>query len=169
MPENGAAYRGLLGAYPFAFRQSPSWLFRSYVVVSALSGLYIAILLGLALVSWIANPVAFGDRALLGVIMIAVLVPVFGPVLIVARRYRRVTSTRSADRWFAIAGYAVLVGLMLALLISDPNQHTSPGPLSGLLALVDSIPRRYALVPPVASVLVLVVVSWLTRAASTGD
>lgn len=169
MSEDGPAYRGLLGAYPFAFRESPSWLFRSYVVASGLIGLYIAILLGLALVSWVANPVAFGDRALLGVLMIAVLVPVFGPVLIVARRYRRAASTGVVDRWFAVAGYVVLFGFLLALLISDPNQHIVPGPLGGLLALVDAIPRRFALVPPVIAVLLLGLVSWRTRQTGTGD
>jgi hypothetical protein len=168
MSEDGVAYRGLFGAYPFAFRQSPSWLFRSYVVASALIGLYIAILLGLAFVSWVATPVAFGDRALLGVIMIGVLVPVFGPVLIVARRYRRAASSLWADRLFAIAGYGVLVSLLLVLLISDPSQHSAPGPLSGLLALVDTIPRRYALVPLVVAVVGLALVVFRTRQAA-GD
>lgn len=169
MPEDGAAYRGLLGAYPFAFRQSPSWLFRSYVVTSALVGFYIAILLGLALVTWVANPVAFGDRALLGVIMIAVLAPVFGPVLIVARRYRRAASSLTADRWFAVAGYSVLGGILLALLISDPTPHATAGPLSGLLTFVDRVPRRYALIPPVGALAVLALVSWRTRPHAADD
>lgn len=166
MSDGEEPYRGLLGAYRFAFRQSPSWLFRSYIIVSAFVGLYTGILLVLAIVSWVANPVAFGDRALLGVIGIAVLLPLFGPGLVVARRYRRATSTLTADRLFAVTGYAFVLSLLVALVISDPSQHTAPGPLGGVVGFLDQIPAEYALGPPIAIVGVMLLAIRLTRPAT---
>lgn len=160
--EPDAPYRGLLGAYRYGFRQSRSWLFRSYVVTSALVGVYLGVLLALALVTWIASPAAFGDRALLGLLGIGVLVPLFAPVLIVARRYRRRESSAAADRLFALAGYAFVVAVGLALFVSDPSDHDVADP-TGAVGWLDSLPNLAGFVPPVLAVALLVVVVRSTR------
>lgn len=153
------AYSGVLGAYRYAFRESPSWLFRLYTVVSALIAAYVGLLLLLALVTWIANPTGrIGERALLGVVGIVILAPLAAPVLIVARRYRR-DAPRTADRPLALAGTTFLLSVFLALFISDPNDHA----VTGLLAALDSLPRSYGVAPPALAAALIAAVARLTR------
>lgn len=161
-------YSGLLGAYPFAFRESGSWLFRSYVLVSGLVGAYVVLLIALALVTWIANPTGrVGERTLLGVLAMLVLGPLFAPVLVVARRRRRAGDERDrVDAALALAGYGFLLSLYLALFISDPSTHPAPGALAPVVAWLDSLPAVYGLVPPVGAVALLASVGWLTRPAA---
>lgn len=161
-------YGGILGAYPYAFRQSRSWLFRSYVVVSGVVGGFIAILLLLGLITWLAGPTGLaGQNAFLGVIGILVIAPLAAPVLFVARRYRLETPNPEADRLFALAGYLFLGSLYLALLITDPSQHTVGGPLQGLLAALDALPGTYGLIPPVIAAVAILLVARFTRPTST--
>ena len=168
MPD-GEEYGGLLGAYPFAFRQSASWVFRSYVVASALLGLFVSILLALALVTWVANPTGrIGERALLGIVAIFVLVPLFGPVLLSARRHRYGTARPREDLALSLAGYAFVLGLYLALFISDPATHALPGPLDALAAALDALPAVYGLLPPLLAGALLAAVAWATRSSDPG-
>jgi hypothetical protein len=161
-------YGGILGAYPYAFRQSRSWLFRSYVVASGVVGGFIAVLLLLGLITWLAGPTGLaGQNAFLGVIGILVIAPLAAPVLFVARRYRLETPRPEADRLFAIAGYLFLGSLYLALLITDPSQHTIGGPLQGLLATLDALPGTYGLILPVIAAVAILLVARLTRPTST--
>lgn len=163
MAEGDEPYSGLVGAYRYAFKQSDSRLFQSYVAVSAFLGIYTGVLLVLAVTSWVANPVGFGDRALLGVVGIAVLLPLFGPVLLVARRYRRATSTPTADRILAITGYGFVGSLLVALVISDPSTHAAPAPFDGIVDVLDQVPRSYALGPPITMVGIMLLVVRITR------
>lgn len=163
MAEGDEPYHGVIGAFRYAFQQSESRLFQSYVAVSAFLGIYTVILLGLAITSWVANPVGFGDRALLGLVGIAVLLPLFGPVLLVARRYRRTTSTLTADRILAITGYGFVVSLLVALVISDPSTHTAPAPFGSIVDVLDQVPRNYALGPPITMVGILLLAVRITR------
>lgn len=157
------AYSGLVGAYGYALRRSGSWLFRTYVVASAAFGVYVALLLLLAVITWIASPVAFGERTFLGVVGIFLLVPLFTPVLVAARRHRRGTDDPAADRWLAVAGFGFVVAVVLALLISDPSSPGVQGPLGPVAAWLDRLPARYGLVPPVLAVALIVAVVRLTR------
>lgn len=157
------AYGGLVGAFAYAIRRSRSWLFRTYVVASAALGVFVALLLVLAVVTWIARPVAFGERALLGVIAILLLVPLFAPVLVVARRHRRGRPEASADRWLGLAGYGFVVGLVLALYISDPSPHAVEGAFGPAAAWLDALPDSYGLLPPALAAAAIVVVALLTR------
>lgn len=157
------AYSGLVGAYGYALRQSGSWLFRTYVIASAAFGVYIAILLLLAVITWIASPVAFGERAFLGVIGLFLLVPLFTPVLVAARRHRRGTDAPEADRWLAVGGFGFVVGIALALFISDPSSHAAQGPFGPVAAWVDRLPDSYGLVPPVLAAAFIAVIVRLTR------
>ena len=156
-------YRGLVGAFGFALRESPSWLLRSYVVASAAVGLYVALLVTLALVTWIANPVAFGERAFLVLVALLVVMPLFAPVLIVARRHRRGASPPTGDRWLAAAGYGFLGALVLGLYISDPSTHATGGPLGPVVAWLDALPAAWGLLPPVGAAVALLAAVRLTR------
>lgn len=160
------AYAGLLGAFTFALRESRSWLFRSYVVVSAAVGLYVAVLLVLAAVTWLASPVAFGERMVLGVVGLLLLLPLFAPVLIAARRYRRSDPGGAADRWLALAGYVFVGSVVLALLVSDPSPTAVQEAVGPAGARLDRLPDRSGLVPPVVGVAVIVLVVRLTRPAA---
>lgn len=161
---DGEPYSGLFGAYRYAFAQSDSLLFRAYALLSALVGAYTSLLLALATVSWLASPGAFGEKALLGVIGVLVLAPLFAPVLIVARRYRLGRNRPGTDRRFALAGVAFLLSLLLALVVTDPNAHSGPGPLGDVFAFLDGLPATYGLVPPVVASLLIYVVVRYTRA-----
>lgn len=159
-------YAGLVGAYAYALRQSRSWFFRTYVVASAAAGVFIAMVLVLAVISWTASPVAFGERAFLGVIGLLLLVPLFGPVLLVARRHRRADSQPAADRWLGLAGYGFMASILLALFVSDPSPHAVEGAFGPAAAWLDRLPDRYGLVPPVVAAVVIAVVARVTRTAA---
>lgn len=150
-------YRGLLGAYVSAFRRSGSFVFRSYVVTSAVAGVVTALFLALALVSWLGSGTAFGQQALLGVIGLFVLVPLFAPVLVVASRHRGGVDDPSADALLGLTGYGFLVAVFLALFISDPNPHdlSGLGPLAPAFAAIDALPRAAWPVPLLLSVAVI--------------
>lgn len=148
-------YSGLFGAYPYAFRQSDSWLFRGYVAVSALVGVYVGLLLVLSALSWVASPGLLGEKALLGVIGILVFVPLFAPVLIVARRHRLGLERVGADRALGLSGFAFLAAVVLALLISDPSDHGGAGAVGAVFSVLDGLPATYGLVPPVVAALAI--------------
>ena len=159
----GGPYSGLFGAYRYAFRQSSSLLFRAYVAASAVVGGFVSLLLVLGVVNWAGNAGQFGERALLSVIGVLVLAPLFAPVLIVARRYRLDAGSPGDDRLFALAGAGFLASIYLALFITDPNDHAAPGPLAGPVAVLDGLPQVYGLLPPVAATLVIYLVVRHTR------
>lgn len=149
-------YRGLPGAFLFAFRRSDSHLLRAYVVTGALAGALVAVVVVLGLVSWLASPGPFGQAAFLAVIGVLVLLALFAPVLVVARRHRRHGSTRGADARLGAAGFGVLVSLFLALYISAPDPGRPGGPLGPAFAALDSLPRIAWVVPPLVAVAALV-------------
>lgn len=144
-------YRGLLGAFVSAFRRSDSHLLRAYVLASVVVGVFATLLLALGAVTWLSEPAPLGLRALLGVIAIFVLVPLFAPVLVVARRHRRGVGNRRSDALMGLAGFGFFLAVYLAGLVSDPNPHEVPGVLGPVVAAVDAVPRRYWVVPPLLS------------------
>ena len=155
-----AEYEGLIGAFRFAFRESGSWLFRTYVVASALVGTYVVILLSLALVSWLGNPTgAIGEFSLLGVIALLLLIPLTAPVLVVAYRRRHGDTRSTVERALALAGYAFLASVYLGLLVSDPSDHGT----GTVMAAIDAVPSIYGLVPPVIGAALVGALAWFTR------
>jgi hypothetical protein len=159
----GEPYSGLFGAYRYAFRVSDSLLFRAYVAVSAFVGGYVSLLLVLGVIAWGASPGLLGEKALLGVIGVLILAPLFAPVLIAARRYRLGLDDSGADRLLALAGIGFLLSIGLALFVSDPATHSAPGPLNGLVAALDGLPQIYSLLPPIAATLGIYLVVRRTR------
>lgn len=158
-------YAGLVGAYVYAARESRSWLLRTYAVASAAFGIFIAMLLALAIVSWTASPVAFGERTFLGVIGLLLLVPLSTPVLVVARRHRRFETTATADRWLALAGFAFMASIPLMLFVGDPSEHAVAGAFGPAVAWLDGLPDSYGLVPPAVAAAAVAVAVRLTRPA----
>ena len=159
-------YRGLPGAYASAFRRSDSYLLRAYVLASALVGAFVVVLLVLGVVSWLATPAPLGQRALLGVIGLLVVVPLSAPVLVVARRHRRGTARRHADAVLGLAGFGFVLAVYLALFISAPSTQETAGVLAPVLEALDSLPRSYWILPPLLSVVSIWLAVRLTRAES---
>jgi len=149
----GDPYSGLFGAYRYAFHQSDSLLFRGYVAVSAVVGAIVSLFLALGVISWVASPGAFGETALLAVIGVLVLAPLFAPVLVVARRHR--LDRDGGGRVLAVAGTGFLASIVLALFVSDPDPDVGalPAPLDGVVTYVNSLPGTYGLVPPAVAAL----------------
>ena len=154
-------YGGIFGAFPYAFRESDSRLFRSYVATGALAAALLGFVFLLAVV------VVFGQtagvrggsftlsRSFVALVGLLAVLPVVAPVLLVARARRRDEAT--APRYeplLALAGYAfllslyfVLVASMPATFVLDGETVTRPEP-SGLFGPVVAL--LYA-VPPAAS------------------
>jgi len=157
-------YRGVFGAFPYAFRESDSRLFRSYVVVGALAAALLAFVFLLAVV------VVFGQtsgvrggsftlsRSFVALVGLLAVLPVVAPVLLVARARRRNEATDAPyEPLLALGGYAFLLSLYLVLIASMPETFTLDGETvtrptpSGIFAPV--IALLYA-IPPAASPLV---------------
>lgn len=160
-----APYGGLLGAFPYAFRDSESTVFRSYVVTC----IFLAVLIGglflLAIPVWIAatlrTPASVTlSRSFLLLLWLLVFIPLVAPVLLVARRHRR----HEADPWYdsgvAISGYLFVIGTYLGLVIGAPaGSRTAPqGEVAVLVSLLYELPRLGGLLPPLIAVLLMALV-----------
>jgi len=156
----GRSYKGIFGAFPYAFRASDSWLFRSYALVGGLAAGGVVVLFALALVVAIDATTGGGDgtftfsRAFFVFLMLLVVAPLVAPILAVARRHRRGSAaTRDEstghDRALAASGYLFLLSLYLGLAISVPPalQEDSPGAVGAFLY---SLPRLAGVGPPLA-------------------
>jgi hypothetical protein len=158
-------YRGLFGAFPFAFRRSRSRLFRGYVVVSALAAATVSLLVALGLV------VLFGEtagaaggsltlsRSFYVVVGLLVVAPVVAPTLLVARRHRRRESTGPEyDRLLAAAGFLFLASVYLGLVVAMPDcyvldgSRVCPEPPAGFLSILYTAPEAAAVAPPLLAV-----------------
>jgi hypothetical protein len=171
-------YSGLLGAFPYAFRQSRSRLFRAYVVVGGLLAAILGLLFAFALVVAIANTAGFGGGTitfvrsvflLFGFIVVA---PLVAPVLFVARHHRREGDDSQYDFALALTGVGYVVTLYLGAIASMPAEFeldgevtTRPEP-SGLTAPV--VEALYAIpevlswtVPLAGAALIYLVHRWL--------
>lgn len=159
------AYSGLLGAFPFALRTSQSWLFKSYALLGGVLALGITLLFGLGVVVLLgATAAAAGgsftfSRAFFIFVGLLVVAPLLAPVLFVARRHRRGTSTGRYDATLAALGYVFVASLFVALVISTPTEQREAvsGLSAPLVQFLYSLPRLAGLVPP----LVVAVLIWI--------
>jgi hypothetical protein len=166
------AYGGLLGAFPYAFRASPSRLFQSYVALGGLAACLVALLFGLALVTVFGRTVGVPGgaftfvRAFFVVVGLFVVAPLLAPVLLVARRHRRgarspgPTTPARYDAAMALAGYLVLVSLYVGAVVTAPENLRDPP--SGVLApvvraLYDAPPSAGVASPVIASAVLVAV------------
>lgn len=166
---DGEAYSGVLGAFPYALRQSDSRLFRLYAVVGGLVAAVLVVFFALALVKAINDSVGGGAvsayRAMIVLLAVAVVLPVMAPVLFVARRYRRglndeamrasdgeTPPTTGYDRLMALLGFAFLLAGYVAFVISVPESYetTPSGPLAPVATALYEAPVVASPLPPVA-------------------
>lgn len=153
------AYRGLFGAFPYAFRASDSRLFRAYAVAGGLLALLLALGFGVALVVVLANTAGVGGgtftfvRAFVLTVGLAVVFPVVAPVILAARRHRRGRGSSRYDAALAASGVLFACSLYLAAVVSTPadRQETVTGTLAPVVGALYGLPRAAALAFPVAA------------------
>ncbi|MFD1632414.1 hypothetical protein ACOZ4L_06420 [Haloplanus ruber] len=150
-------YGGLIGAFPYAFRASDSLLFRSYIVVGTVATAAVSLLFVTALVGVIAATSGGRggsltlSRSFFAVVGLFVVVPLVAPVLLVARRHRRVGGHATRyDAALAATGYLFLLSLYVGLVISvPPAQQTTPtGVLAPAVAVLYALPQLAGVAPP---------------------
>ena len=157
--DDGGSYGGFFGAYPYAFRQSESRLFRSYAVLGGLVTALVVVFFVTALVTLISNTVGTAGgtftfvRAFYIVIGLAVVAPLAAPVLLVARRHRRVGASVDYDGALAASGYLFLFALYVALVITAPAgaRSTPPDAIAPLVESLYSLPPAAGTVPPLVA------------------
>jgi hypothetical protein len=153
------AYRGVLGTYPYAFRQSRSRLFRGYVVLGGLVTVLSVLVFVTAFVQLVANTTGTAGgtftfvRSLYIVLGLAVVGPLMAPVLLVARRHRRGGSSLVYDRAIAAGGYAFLASLYLALVVAAPPElrEEPPAVLAPLVEPLYELPAVAGVFPPLVA------------------
>jgi len=156
-------YKGLLTAYPYAFRASESMAFRIYAGVSALFGAGVVLLFTFAVVTLLgATADAPGgsftfSRAFFLFLMFLVLAPLVAPVLFVARRHRREGSDARYDRQLAATGYGFLLSMYVALVITTPAdlQENPDGAFGAVAEFLYGLPNEAAVVPPVGAAILI--------------
>ena len=150
-------YRGVIGAFPYAFRQGDSLFFRLYVVVGTLAALFLGGLFTLALVVWIGQTTSSPSgsltlsRTFIAVVGLFTAGPLLAPTLLVARKHRKGLSYHPRyDTIMAVLGYAFLVSLYLAAIISMPESfRPEPSGLTApIVAVLYAIPQLGAIAPP---------------------
>jgi hypothetical protein len=186
-------YRGVVGAFPYAFRRSGSWLFRSYVVVSALATLLVGLIVTAGLVVLIANTAQFAggsltlSRSFYVVVGLLIVLPMVAPTLLVARRYRvgragdgegggagaSANADANAggaggaryDAALALAGYLFILSVYVGLVTSvPPGQQVAPtGALAPVVRALYDLPAVAGLAFPVLAATAMAVVHRLAR------
>ena len=173
-------YRGVVGAIPFAFRRSDSWLLRIYVAVSTLAAALVGAMFAIALVVLIANTAAVRggsltlSRAFFVVVALFAVAPMLAPTLFVARRHRRgLPVSPHYDALLALAGFLFLLALYAGVVASVPAQFdfdgevvtrpTPTGLLAPAVALLYAVPPAAAPLIPVGAAALIYVVHRLLR------
>jgi len=154
-------YRGVVGAFPYAFRTSDSLLFRSYVVLGGLLAVAVSLLFVAAVIGVIAGTTGGRggnltlSRSFFAVVGLFVVVPLVAPILFVARRHRRRDGTTGGpyDAALAATGYLFVGALYVGLVISvPPSQRTPPtGPAAPVVETLYALPQLAGVVAPLAA------------------
>ncbi|WP_247010126.1 hypothetical protein [Halorientalis litorea] len=178
--EAKSTYKGLFGAFPYAFRTSDSRLFRSYVAIGGLLAAIVTVMFVIALLVLVANTTGTAggvftfSRAFFIAVGMFVLAPLIAPVLYVARRHRRRTPiSEHYDTAMALAGYAFILALYVGLVASIPecfdfgDGTTCRDPPQGLfapaVAVLYALPPVSGLVPPAVTGVAIVLVDRYLR------
>jgi len=126
---DGDGYRGVFGAFPYAFRATDSPVCKSYVVVGGLAALLLTVLFGLALVTLFGATAQARFsivRAFYVLVGLGAVGPTIVPVLLVARSRRRGEARRPGyDAAVALAGYGFLL-LLYAGAVVGAGRTTLP-------------------------------------------
>ena len=168
--DDAASYSVVARSYRRSVRASDSLTFRSYAIVSALVALLLIVTVLLALPVWIAQTIGHSalnkiGRGVLPLIVLGLLVPLFAPVLYVARNHREGAGSRRGDAALGAAGYLFVLSIYLALVISAPaDARTEPaGTLAPVVEFFYALPALSALAAPVTGALVVFAVQRVVR------
>lgn len=127
-------YRGVFGAFPYAYRATESRLCQSYVAVGGLAALLLTVLFGLALVTLFGATAQARFsivRAFYVLVGLGAVGPTIVPVLLVARSRRRGERHEPGyDAGLALAGYAFLALLYTGAAVGA--EQTPLPPVAGL-------------------------------------
>jgi hypothetical protein len=168
----GDGYGGVFGAFPYAFRQSDSLLFRSYAIVGGLMALLLSLLFLFALIGQVASTLGGPggsftfSRALFILVGLLIVAPVMAPVLFVARHHRLVGDDIRYDRLLGGVGFAFLASLYLGITASVPPELARPTPTGftgPLVELLYNVPDVVAFLIPTVTGLSIYVVHRLAR------
>lgn len=130
MTDADDGYRGVFGAFPYAFRATDSLLCKSYVALGGLAALLLTVLFGLALVTLFgatAEARFSVVRAFYVLVGLGAVGPTIAPVLLVARSRRRGEARAPGyDAGLALAGYAFLASLYAGAAVGAEITPLSP-------------------------------------------
>lgn len=149
----------ILTAVKSAVAGRRSWLLRAYAVIGSVSIVLTAVLVLLALPTWVAQTegtsttLVFG-QALLVLVGLGVIVALFLPLYLAHRRVPRPGEDRRLERHYGAFGFAIVLSVYLALLISAPPDARGEPPtwLAPIIEPLYALDPRLALVPPLAVV-----------------
>ena len=159
-------YRGLFGAFPYAFRHGDSLVFKLYVLVGALGAAFIGGLFTLSLFVWIGETAGTPggsltlSRTFIAVVGLFAAGPLLAPILLVARKHRRGFSYHPRyDTLMALLGVGFLLSIYVAAIISMPEcfeldgstvcRDPPSGPSAPVVSLLYALPQLAAIGPPV--------------------
>jgi len=174
----GDGYRGVVGAFPYAFRHGDSRVFKFYVVFGTLAALFIGGLFFFALIVWIGQTASAPggsltlSRTFIVVIGLFAAGPLLAPTLLVARKHRKGLQYHPRyDTSMALMGALFLFSIYLAAIISIPESFTLDGEtvtrdapsgfFAPLVALLYSIPQIGALAPPTIALSLMSLVHYI--------
>ncbi|AGN01876.1 hypothetical protein L593_09655 [Salinarchaeum sp. Harcht-Bsk1] len=161
----------VVGAVKYAVVEGDSRVFRSYAVIGSLLAILVGLMFVLALPVWVMEIAESGggtlDRVGLGLLWLvglAVIATMVVPMLLVVRRHRQGRPERQLA--FGLAGFAYVLSIYLALLVSapadlrdDPDGVLEPV-LGPVLEALYGLPRLSGLLFPVVGTLLLVAIEY---------
>lgn len=127
--DSGRAYGGVLGTFPYAFRNSRSWLFKLYVPIGGLIAVFVVVQFVISLTVTVSNTLGTAggtftfSRAFIIMVGFLVLVPIIAPILLFARRHRLQAESLHPryDQVVAVGGFLFLFALYVGLVASVPE------------------------------------------------
>ncbi|XVH32517.1 hypothetical protein ACNS7O_04845 [Haloferacaceae archaeon DSL9] len=160
-------YRGVFGAFPYAFRRSDSLLFKVYFVVGTLASVFIGLLFTFGLLVLLGETAETPggtltlSRSLYVLVGLFAAAPLMAPVLLVARRHRRgIPVAAGYDAHLALSGFVFLASLYVGVIISVPpdQQTAASGVLAPIIEVLYATPQLAGVLPPtLAAVLIYAV------------
>jgi len=166
--ETDRSYNGLPGAFPYAVRSSESLVFKLYVGIALLLTVLIGLIFTFGLIGVLAGSTGVRggtftfSRTFFMLVGLLVVAPLLAPVLLVARRHRRTTSSVAYDRGLALAALGFVASLYVGLVVSVPPDLQEPTS-SGVVQALYGLPQLAGLVPPLLAVGLMYVVHRVLR------
>jgi hypothetical protein len=152
-----ANYSGAVMAFPYAFRVSDSRTFKIYAVIGGVITLLGTLLFVFALVTLLGKisgtpaGIFTFQPALYLLVWLGTIAPIAAPVLLVARQHRLERSDNGYDASIAVAGFAFIVSIYLAAIITTPMNRqatVNPGLFAPVIQSLYELPRIAGIIPP---------------------